>query len=78
MRTEWKPSESTENVYEGRDRASGEVRWTATAADRVFGSSSQLRAITEAYSCADAKETFVRDFVVAWTKVMNQDRFDLA
>jgi catalase-peroxidase len=78
MRTEWKPSESTENVYEGRDRASGEVRWTATAADLVFGSSSQLRAITEAYSCADAKETFVRDFVVAWTKVMNQDRFDLA
>jgi catalase-peroxidase len=76
MRTEWKTSE-TENVYEGRDRATGEVRWTATAADLVFGANSQLRAIAEVYACADAKEKFVRDFVAAWDKVMNLDRFDL-
>jgi catalase-peroxidase len=76
MRTEWKVSE-TENVYEGRDRAGGEVRWTATAADLVFGANSQLRAIAEVYACADAKEKFVRDFVAAWDKVMNLDRFDL-
>jgi catalase-peroxidase len=77
MRTEWKVSE-TENVYEGRDRQSGEVRWTATAADLFFGANSQLRAIAEVYACADAKEKFVRDFVAAWGKVMNLDRFDLA
>jgi catalase-peroxidase len=77
MRTEWKVSD-TENVYEGRDRATGELRWTATAADLVFGSNSQLRAIAEVYACADAKEKFVRDFVAAWDKVMNLDRFDLA
>jgi catalase-peroxidase len=77
MRTEWKVSES-ENVYEGRDRATGEVKWTATAADLVFGSNSQLRAIAEVYASADAKEKFVRDFVAAWVKVMNSDRFDLA
>jgi catalase-peroxidase len=77
MRTEWKVSE-TENVYEGRDRATGEVRWTATAADLVFGSNSQLRAIAEVYACRDAQEKFVRDFVAAWDKVMNLDRFDLA
>ncbi|MHA6615961.1 catalase/peroxidase HPI [Pseudonocardia sp. DLS-67] len=76
MRTEWKVSE-TENVYEGRDRHSGEVRWTATAADLVFGANSQLRAIAEVYASADAKEKFVRDFVAAWDKVMNLDRFDL-
>jgi catalase-peroxidase len=76
MRTEWRVSE-TENVYEGRDRATGEVRWTATAADLVFGANSQLRAIAEVYACADAKEKFVRDFVTAWVKVMNLDRFDL-
>ncbi|TWF80591.1 catalase-peroxidase [Pseudonocardia hierapolitana] len=76
MRTEWKVSE-TENVYEGRDRATGDVRWTATAADLVFGANSQLRAIAEVYACADAKEKFVRDFVAAWDKVMNLDRFDL-
>jgi catalase-peroxidase len=75
--TEWKVSTSEENVYEGRDRASGEAKWTATAADLVFGSSSQLRAIAEVYACADAKEKFVRDFVAAWDKVMNLDRFDL-
>ncbi|MHA6793492.1 catalase/peroxidase HPI [Pseudonocardia bannensis] len=77
MGTEWKVSEA-ENVYEGRDRATGEVKWTATAVDLVFGSNSQLRAIAEVYACADAKEKFVRDFVAAWDKVMNLDRFDLA
>ena len=77
MRTEWKASASAENVYEGRDRATAEVRWTATAADLVFGSNSQLRAIAEVYACDDAREKFVRDFVAAWEKVMNLDRFDL-
>lgn len=77
MRTEWKVSESTENVYEGRDRASGEVRWTATAVDLVFGSNSQLRGIAEVYGSADAQQKFVQDFVAAWNKVMNLDRFDL-
>jgi catalase-peroxidase len=77
MRIEWKVSES-ENVYEGRDRATGEVQWTATAADLFFGSNSQLRAIAEVYASADAKERFVGDFVAAWVKVMNADRFDLA
>jgi catalase-peroxidase len=78
MGTEWKTSASAENVYEGRDRATGEVKWTATAADLVFGSHAQLRAISEVYACGDAKEKFVRDFVAAWNKVMNLDRFDLA
>ncbi|BCJ65756.1 hypothetical protein Prubr_27770 [Polymorphospora rubra] len=77
-RTEWKTAQSSENVYEGRDRATGEVRWTATAVDLVFGSHSQLRANAEVYATADAKEKFVRDFVAAWDKVMNLDRFDLA
>ena len=77
MGTEWKASASAENVYEGRDRATGEVKWTATAVDLVFGSDSELRAISEIYACADAKEKFVRDFVAAWAKVMNLDRFDL-
>ena len=78
MSTEWKASASAENVYEGRDRATGEVKWTATAVDLVFGSNSQLRAISEVYACDDSKEKFVRDFVAAWDKVMNLDRFDLA
>jgi catalase-peroxidase len=77
MGTEWKVS-SEENVYEGRDRASGEVRWTATAVDLVVGSNSQLRGIAEVYGAADAQEKFVQDFVAAWVKVMNLDRFDLA
>ena len=77
MGTEWKASASAEDVYEGRDRGTGEVNWTATAADLVFGSNSQLRAISEVYACADAKEKFVRDFTAAWSKVMNLDRFDL-
>jgi catalase-peroxidase len=78
MGTEWKASASAENVYEGRDRATGEAKWTATAVDLVFGSNSQLRAISEVYGSDDAKEKFVRDFVAAWNKVMNLDRFDLA
>ncbi|HUR49893.1 MAG TPA: catalase/peroxidase HPI [Acidimicrobiales bacterium] len=78
MDTEWKPTASTENVYEGRDRTTGEVRWTATAVDLVFGSNSQLRALSEVYASDDAKEKFVHDFVAAWDKVMNLDRFDLA
>jgi catalase-peroxidase len=65
-------------VYEGKDRPTGDLKWTATAADLVFGSNSQLRAIVEVYACDDAKEKFVRDFVAAWNKVMNLDRFDLA
>jgi catalase-peroxidase len=77
MRTAWQPSVSEEQVYEGRDRATGEVRWTATAVDLVFGAHSQLRAIAEVYAAADGKEKFVRDFVAAWNKVMNLDRFDL-
>jgi catalase-peroxidase len=77
MGTEWKTSESAENVYEGRDRATGEAKGTATAVDLVFGSHSQLRALSEVYASGDAKEKFVQDFVAAWDKVMNLDRFDL-
>jgi len=77
-RTEWKPSESTPNVYEGRDRATGQVKWTATAVDLVFGSHSQLRAVAEVYASDLWKEKFARDFVAAWARVMNLDRFDLA
>jgi catalase-peroxidase len=77
MGNEWKPSESAENVYEVRDRTTGELKWTATAVDLIFGSNSQLRALSEVYACDDAQEKFVRDFVAAWDKVMNLDRFDL-
>jgi catalase-peroxidase len=77
MRTEWKPSALDESVYEGRDRGTGEVKWTATAVDLVFGSHSQLRALAEVYASDAWKEKFVRDFVEAWDKVMNLDRFDL-
>jgi len=77
MRTEWKASGSAAHVYEGRDRNTGKVKWTATAADLVFGAHSQFRALAEVYACHDAKEKFVRDFVAAWDKVMNLDRFDL-
>jgi catalase-peroxidase len=77
MGTEWKASTGSEPVYEGRDRASGEVKWTATAVDLVFGANSQLRALAEVYAADDAKDKFVRDFVAAWNKVMNLDRFDL-
>ena len=78
MDTEWKTSVADENVYEGRDRSTGEIKWKATAVDLVFGSHSQLRAISEVYASDDSKEKFVRDFVAAWNKVMNLDRFDLA
>ena len=76
--TQWKVSESEENVHETRDVASGDLKWTATAIDLVFGSNSQLRALAEVYASADAREKFVTDFVAAWTKVMELDRFDLA
>ena len=78
MGTEWKASASSENVYEGRDRKTGEATWTGTAVDLVFGSNSQLRGISEVYASDDAKGQFVHDFVAAWDKVMNLDRFDLA
>jgi catalase-peroxidase len=78
MGTEWRTSTTTENVYEGVDRTSGDVKWTGTAVDIVFGSNSQLRAIAEVYASDDGQEKFVRDFVAAWDKVMNLDRFDLA
>ena len=78
MTTEWKTSHASENVYEGRDRVTGELKWTATAVDLVFGSNSELRALAEVYAADDANEKFVRDFVAAWDKVMNLDRFDLA
>jgi catalase-peroxidase len=76
MRTQW--HHKGDDVYEGRDRKSNELRWTGTRVDLIFGSHSQLRAIAEVYGCADAKEKFVKDFVAAWTKVMNADRFELA
>ena len=77
MRTQWQKS-PTEGVLEGRDRTSGKLKWTGTVADLVFGSNSQLRAIAEVYGASDAQGVFVRDFVKAWNKVMNLDRFDLA
>jgi catalase-peroxidase len=77
-RTEWKATDSSENVFEGRDRATGGITWTGTRVDLVFGSNSQLRAISEVYASEDSKEKFVRDFVAAWDKVMRLDRFDLA
>lgn len=77
MRTIWKPSPGDENVFEGRDRLSGQVKWTATRADLVFGSNSQLRAVAEVYACEDSGEKFVNDFIAAWNKVMNLDRFDV-
>ena len=77
MGTEWTPSDADDTVYEGRDRGTGDVKWTATAVDLVFGSNSQLRALAEVYGCDDAQEKFVRDFVAAWDKVMSLDRFDL-
>jgi catalase-peroxidase len=77
-KTNWAPSAASERVFEGRDQDSGKVKWTGTDVDLVFGSNSQLRGIAEVYACADGGETFVKDFVAAWTKVMNLDRFDLA
>jgi catalase-peroxidase len=78
MATQWQPAAGADGVYEGRDRKTNEVRWTGTRVDLVFGSHSQLRALAEVYACADAREKFASDFVAAWTKVMNLDRFELA
>ena len=78
MRTKWQKSAASDGVLEGRDRATGALKWTGTVVDLVFGSNSQLRAIAEVYGCSDSQEAFVRDFVAAWIKVMNLDRFDLA
>ena len=77
MNTEWLVSSTSEDVFEGRDRSTGELKWTGTGVDLVFGSNSQLRAIAEVYACDDAQQAFARDFVAAWNKVMNLDRFDL-
>lgn len=77
MNTQWQRSTSAEGVLEGRDRGTGALRWTGTIVDLVFGSNSQLRALAEFYACADAQPIFVRDFVAAWSKVMELDRFDL-
>ncbi len=78
MGTEWQPSAGAEGVYEGRDRKTGELRWTGTRVDLIFGSHAQLRALAEVYGCADSQEKFVQDFAAAWSKVMDADRFDLA
>jgi catalase-peroxidase len=77
MSTEWKQAEGSEGAYEGRDRKSNEVKWTATRADLIFGSHAQLRALAEVYGSSDGKEKFAQDFAKAWAKVMNLDRFDL-
>jgi catalase-peroxidase len=78
MNTQWQPAAGSEGVYEGRDRKTNALKWTATRVDLIFGSHSQLRALAEVYACADSKEKFVKDFAAAWSKVMNLDRFDLA
>jgi catalase-peroxidase len=78
MATIWKPTSENEDLYEGRDRVSGDLKWTATRVDLVLGANSQLRAIAEVYACQDSKEKFIKDFVAAWNKVMNNDRFDLS
>ena len=78
MRTQWQPSAGSDGVYEGRDRKTNELKWTGTRVDLIFGSHSQLRALAEVYGSSDGQEKFVKDFVKAWAKVMNLDRFDLA
>ena len=77
MSTKWSKSDKLEGVYEGRDRKTGKLKWQATSVDLVFGSNSELRAIAEVYASDDSKQKFVKDFVKAWTKIMNADRFDL-
>ena len=78
MTTEWKPTDADATLFEGRDRATGAIKWTATRVDLVFGADARLRALSEVYASADAGKKFAQDFVAAWTKVMNLDRFDLA
>jgi catalase-peroxidase len=78
MSTQWQPANGSEGVYEGRDRKTDQIKWTGTRVDLIFGSHSQLRALAEVYACADSKEKFAKDFVAAWTKVMDHDRFDVA
>jgi catalase-peroxidase len=78
MSTEWKTTSEDEDEFEGRDRVTGELKWTGTRIDLIFGSNSQLRALAEVYGCEDSQEKFLHDFVAAWDKVMNLDRFDLA
>jgi catalase-peroxidase len=78
MSTIWKATSKDEDVFEGRDRETGKLKWTGTRVDLIFGSNSQLRALAEVYACDDSQEKFLRDFVAAWNKVMNLDRFDLA
>ena len=78
MGTKWKPTSDAARRFEGRDRETARVKWTGSRGDLIFGSNSQLRAIAEVYACEDAQEKFVRDFVAAWAKVMNLDRFDVA
>ena len=77
MDTTWKEISNKEDLFEGRDRKTGKVKWRGTRADLIFGSNSQLRAFSEVYACEDSKEKFLNDFVAAWTKIMNLDRFDL-
>lgn len=76
--TTWKATSESQDLFEGRDRATGELKWTGTRVDLIFGSNSELRAIAEVYGCEDSQEKFIKDFVAAWSKVMNLDRFDLA
>ena len=78
MGTKWEAASDEEGVFEGRDRATGELKWTGTRVDLIFGSNSQLRAVAEVYGCEDSQEKFLHDFVAVWNKVMNLDRFDLA
>ena len=78
MGTTWKAASVARDVFEGRDRKTGELKWTATGVDLIFGSNSQLRALAEVYGCEDSQEKFLHDFVAVWNKVMNLDRFDLA
>jgi catalase-peroxidase len=78
MGTEWKVVADSDNLFEGRDRKTGDLKWTGTRVDLVFGSNSQLRALAEVYGSSDGQEKFVHDFVAVWDKVMNLDRFDLA
>jgi catalase-peroxidase len=75
--TKWNATSEAKDVFEGRNRATGEIKWTGTRIDLIFGSNSELRAVAEVYACKDAKEKFIADFVAAWAKVMNADRFDL-